>query len=471
LYFSILPVMIFHKMSSIGNLQKTTLISLDLGTTVIKAARICDDASIDVIKKTKAPELEHDDLICEGSVLEYEAIVTDLLYGLIQESLPQPSVCLASQRSTFVLWDSRTGQALTPMISWQDRRAHSWCEQNKDLSDHISRITGLLLSPHYIGPKLAVLFAEDLALKKCAEKGDCLLGTLDAYLVWKWTKGRIHETDLTMAARTCLVDIGTGEWDAELLKLFGIPENILPSIQSSHKNLSLPFGATLKASLSDQAANLLCFKDLFPNVCSINLGTGGFIIKPEKDQNRRMAGYLMGPVSEKWYALEGTMNGIAKTLSKYPYETIPLADTDPEPEGFCLPDSTGIGAPHWRADINMSLSINEDRLSSVNLRRIVLEGILFRIYEIYQDMTEANAPDTRVFLSGGLCGEPMLAGGLVELLGRPISIVEEKETTLLGAAHQIFSTKKMGTSKTPDDQTCIKELLFKTKVSQMEKLG
>ena len=406
--------------------------------------------------------------MCEGSILEYETIVTDLLKSLIQESLPQPSVCLASQRSTFVLWDSRTGQALTPMISWQDRRAHSWCEQNKDLSDRIGYITGLLLSPHYVGPKLAVLFAEDAALKRCAEKGDCLLGTLDTYLIWKWTKGNVHETDLTMAARTCLVDIRTCSWSAELCKLFGVPEKILPSIQPSRKNHPLTFGATLKVSLSDQAANLLCFRKMFPDVISINLGTGGFVIKPERDQNRRIAGYLMGPVSEKWYALEGTMNGIAKTLSTCPHETIPLAATDPQPEGFCLPDSTGIGAPHWRADVNMSLSIEEDRVSRENVRRIILEGILFRIYEIYQDLTETNSPDTRVFFSGGLSGEPMLAGGLAELLGRPIFVVAEKETTLLGAAHQMFSTKKWGLPKHRTIEPALKNCYLKQKYPKWE---
>ena len=182
-------------------------VAIDLGSTRFKFGCIDDTGRLSRVSAVPAPRLGGSDLIREVDAATFLHRVESLwnhfdgdLFGL-----PFGLVC---QRSTFLVWDRRSGQSLTPVISWQDRRAADWCERHADADELVRRRTGLLLSPHYAGPKLAVLMRDDPELAARLGAGEALFGTLDAWLTWVWTDGAVHRTDLTLAARTAIERCG-----------------------------------------------------------------------------------------------------------------------------------------------------------------------------------------------------------------------------------------------------------------------
>ncbi len=354
---------------------------------------------------------------------------------------------LASQRSTFLVWDRASGEALTPVISWQDRRAHAWCQARRDLAGMVLHTTGLPLSPHYLGPKLAALMEEDRRLGERLVSGEVLVGTLDAWLTWTWTAGARFETDLTMAARTLLADPAAGTWSMELLERFGIPEGALPRVaREAERAVKLRDRGTLVTGMADQAAGLSAVVR-GEDAVLVNLGTGVFVLKPQGTTFAPKQGYLVGPRMddghEVAYATEGTINGGGSALAPYGPGPTALPDVDPTPGAFCLPDRTGVGSPHWRSDVPFCIS---EELPLKAARRVVLEGIVFRVREILDDL----CPGTRrkVFLAGGLTREPFLPKALAACLGRTVEVLDEPHATLLGVARKAGGLPAFGSPRT-----------------------
>ena len=214
-------------------------IALDLGSTYLKAGLLGRDQRLTGIESSPAPKLEGEGLIRECDGRAY-ADVAERLLASVSKKLPAGRCAtplgLASQRSTFILWDRQSGEPVTPMISWQDRRAADWCSRNRGLESEIVSRTGLLLSAHYAGPKLASLLETDSRLCESMRSGQVLFGNLDTYLIWCWTSGKTHHTDLTMAARTLMLDLELRDWSDRLLDLYRIPRR-------SRRSRSLPWRA------------------------------------------------------------------------------------------------------------------------------------------------------------------------------------------------------------------------------------
>jgi glycerol kinase len=413
--------------------------AVDLGSTRFKAAVLDEAGTLHDMKRVPAPPLTGSGLIREGDGPSYLNAATNLLKDLLSGLPKEVPIGLASQRSTFLLWDKETGTPVTPLVSWQDRRADDWCKAKEDTAAGLVQSTGLLLSPHYAAPKLSYLFSMDRNLRDLAKSGSLLFGTLETYLLWNWTSKGIHETDLSMSARTLLVDPRTGEWSDPLLRFFGIPRSLLPAIASTWgRTIPLDWGGLISATITDQAASVLAVMDDSSDLLIINLGTGGFVITPTGSEMKEIPGYLSGPLARapngsKEFALEGTINGIAPPLADLQDETVTLTDTDPLPNHFCLPDTTGIGAPHWLADMGSLFSEPPGNLTPSDRKRVIMEGIIFRIVEIVRDLCGKEVL-SNILLSGGLSHETFIQLGLSSCLGQPIQIVKEKETTLLGAA-------------------------------------
>jgi len=430
----------------------TTALALDLGTTRIKAAHLTEKGKLIQIIGIDAPALTGKELIREGDALAY----TDVAIRLLQKSLnglPKDiPIGTASQRSSFLLWEKDSGKPVTPLISWQDRRANDWCIKHQNKFFDLESYTGLLLSPHYVGPKLAYIFSQHPDLKKAANIGKLLFGTLDTFLIWQLTNGKYHQTDLSMAARTLMADPRKGEWSEPLLKFFDIPSLILPEIVPTFgRRIPLNTGGILTASVADQAAGVFSIIDRYSNAVLVNLGTGGFVIYPIGSEMKHISGYLCGPIlndpnQQKIYALEGTINGIADALSQQTPEPVILTEADYAPESFCLPDTSGAGSPFWRADIPFSISSGAGNLTPENLKRVVIEGIIFRINQILQDILIHNPAFEavlcrgkplclpRIILSGGLSAENFISHGLASCTGFHVMKLKEQETTLTGAA-------------------------------------
>ena len=233
-------------------------VALDLGSTRVKCGVLDDTTGLVDVHAVDAPPLSGTGLVRECDAAEYFETARTLLTRTLDGLPPDISVGIASQRSSFLLWQADTGDPVTPMISWQDRRALEWCEAHASYNKKLVRQTGLLLSPHYAGPKLAHLMAVDETLSRAARTGKLRFGTLETYFLWRSTGKRVHVTDLTMASRTLLADPRTGVWSPEWLKAFGVSATLLPSIVSTRgRGEVLDGGGVVTASVTDQAASVL----------------------------------------------------------------------------------------------------------------------------------------------------------------------------------------------------------------------
>jgi len=416
------------------------IVALDLGTTRIKAGVLGDGGAMAEVVSAPAPPLAGAGAVRESDPTAYEgaaaALLDELLAGADRDGL---RLGIACQRGSFCLWERASGRPVTPLISWQDRRSAAWCDAHRGHAAAVRAVTGLPLSPHYAATKLATLLAADPALAPCLGDGRLLFGTLETYLLWQWSGGHAHHTDLTMASRTLLCDPVAGRWSGTLLDLFGVPAACLPGIGGSGgAAIELDGGVTATATLADQASAALAVLGPGNGATLINLGTGGFILQPTGAAMKRRDGYLSGPLGvaagqAQTFALEGTINGAGPALDQHGPGPTPLPEIDPAPDAFALPDLAGIGSPHWRPDLAHQLSPAATVLDPVGRRRTTLEGLLFRVREIVDDL-EAGGPTQRLFLTGGLTRDPALAQGLAACLARPVEVVDEPEATLLGAA-------------------------------------
>ncbi|MDH3977232.1 MAG: FGGY family carbohydrate kinase [Gammaproteobacteria bacterium] len=412
-------------------------VALDLGSTRFKLGAIDPAGQLIVVESFAAPQLSGSGIIREGMPGEFLEKATKLLARAQQlfQDLPLALVC---QRSTFLLWDRDTGEALTPVVSWQDRRADHWCQSHARAGADITRQTGLLLSPHYAGPKLAAMLMEDPILAKRLQNGRVLFGNLDTWLAWHWSGGLVHRTDVTMAARTAMFNIEKGIWSASLLERYNVPQSLLPQVDTSYqKPFELPGGLRWQGSIADQAASVSSVVSPEGEETLINLGTGTFVMRRVSGPEVRVPGYLTGPVLAQddnvSYAIEGTINGAGPAIDSFGKGPTQLPTDDPHPEAFMIPDRSGYGAPLWRADVGLTLSPAAERLMVEQQRLICIEGLLFRIFEILQDLGQREAPQ-RLIISGGLAADQAIAGGLATLTGQSIIRLAEAETTLLGAA-------------------------------------
>jgi glycerol kinase len=407
--------------------------ALDLGSTRIKLALLGDDGRLAGPEALDAPPIRGADEVREFDADDYRRRAESLLALVPGDA----RLGIASQRSSFVLWERASGRPIRPAISWQDRRAARWCAERPELATRIPSATGLLLSPHYVGPKLAALFEEDRALAGRLERREVLVGTLETYLAWHWSRGAVHETDLTMGARTLLVDPRRREWSSELCGAFGVSIGALPTIsKTAGRETQLASGVRLVASLSDQAAGLLAMLPSDSQAVLVNLGTGSFVLRPTGESFAPVRGLLAGPVladsRRTLFALEGTINAGGATVARFGDTTSELAARDEHPDAFCLPDENGIGAPHWLATRGFELSPAARALDQAAQRAVVLEGLAFRVRELVEALF-AGARPRRVLVSGGLARDPRVAQLLAATLAQPIELADDVESTLLAA--------------------------------------
>jgi glycerol kinase len=348
-------------------------------------------------------------------------------------------VGIASQRSTFALWQRDGGKPVTPLISWQDRRAADWVRRHAAACAALTPATGLVLSPHHAGPKLAALQESDAALRTALHAGELVWGTLETLLLWRWSDGGIHETDPTMAGRSGLLERAGGGWCPAALKLFDLPRTALPRLRPSDgADLQRSAGGRVTATLGDQPAAAVASLAPGGDDALVSLGTGGFILRREELVAAPRPGYLHGPLlapagAPVQHAVEGTINGCGPALDGLGPGPLLLPAEDPAPQAFALPDASGLGAPHWRPDLTLTFSVAAARLDVAGRRRAVLEGLLFRIAEILEDLFP-DTPPARILLAGGLSRAPAVAAGLAALLQRPVAVLAGHEGALLGAA-------------------------------------
>ena len=417
----------------------TSAIALDLGTTSIKAAVMDRQGNLQHIVTRSAPAMDSHNGYYESNAFDYAVIAEQVLKECIAQTGINLPLGLCSQRSSFLIWDKINGHPVTPLISWQDDRGASCCDRLHASTDSIHYLTGLRLAAYYFAPKLSVLLQENPAWCEKLVQGEWLAGTLDTFLIWRWTHGQHFLTDASMAARTLLMDIHRQDWSDTLCQLFDIPCSILPQIKpSTGLNLSLPdFGLTLQASVGDQSAALIASMTGSQTDALVNLGTGGFVIRSLTKHELAFDGYLQTLVyldenQQAQFAVEGTLNSIAAALAPYPVKDCRIEELAGN-DIFCLAEPSGLGAPYFRKDWGVYFSQSISALTTQQITALMLEAIIFRVARILEDFHH-HSPLTQVYLSGGLSELPCLQQGIAQCVPFPVFHLQQKEASLQGAA-------------------------------------
>jgi len=414
-------------------------IALDLGTTSIKAGLLDQHGELSNIIARPAPKIIVTVGHYESDALAYAATAEQVLNEGIAHAGDCTSLGLCSQRSSFLIWEQSTGQPLTPLISWQDNRGAMSCEALRAHEKSIRGLTGLPLTPYYFAPKLRVVLQDNPGWRERLERGELRAGTLDTFLIWRWTGGRHFVTDASMAARTLLMDIRQQRWSPRLCELFGIPLEILPGIKpSAGLNLRLNNGLVLQASVGDQSAALIASVSEDSAEALVNLGTGCFVVRYSPDEKSRPDGYLQTLVYQDsalhvHLAIEGTLNSIAAALAPYPVEECIVEDLAEVGDIFCLAEPSGLGAPYFRDDIGIRFSQPVEHLPQRRIAVLLLEAVIFRVARILEEFHRERAIE-RVYLSGGLSELICLQQGIAQCVPFDVCRLQQSESSLQGAA-------------------------------------
>jgi glycerol kinase len=367
------------------------------------------------------------------------------------------AIGITNQRETTVVWDRTTGQPICNAIVWQDRRTARACDQLKarGLAKTIRRKTGLVVDAYFSATKLQWILNNVPDAKTKARAGQLAFGTVDSWLVWNLTGGRHHVTDPSNASRTMLFNIHTGDWDDELLKIFGVPRSMLPEVRSSSEvyGESNLLGASIPIAgiAGDQQAALfgqVCTK---PGMVKNTYGTGCFMLmntgtKPIASRNNLLTTVAWRIGNRTEYALEGSIfiagavvqwlrDGLGIIQSSGEVEA--LASQVPDNGGvYVVPAFAGLGAPHWD-QYARGLIIGLTRGSTrSHIARAALEGIAYQVADVLQAMqSDSKIRLKELRVDGGACANNLLMQFQADLLGVPVVRPRVAETTALGAAY------------------------------------
>jgi glycerol kinase len=360
------------------------------------------------------------------------------------------AVGVTNQRSTFLLWDRKTGRPLGRAISWQDRRGEEARAEMARHQDAIQGRTGLRVTPHSPIAKLRWLFRHVPGVRKRAEAGDLLFGTVNTFLIWRLTRGRVHATDHANASRTLMMNLRAREWDPEMLSLFEIPRAILPRILPT----SASYGETtigrralpILASIGDQQGSLCGQGGFEPGHLALTYGTGGFLLWNigERPQTRTTLLSTAAWSSEKrtCYGVEGTVNAVGSAIRWLqdigwiagPGEIDALCRASRQEIGF-VPSLSGLGSPYYRP-VETALFGLKRTTTRADLVRGLMAGIAYLMKDNYERMTaERRGPPRRITAGGGAAQSRWVLQFQADLFGREIGLSNVYETTSRGAAY------------------------------------
>jgi glycerol kinase len=437
-------------------------LAIDQGTTSTRAILFDHEARAVVVAQRELQQhypargwVEHDPEWIWNDVLEVtrEALASSgLELGRIA------GIGITNQRETVVVWDRATGEPIHRAIVWQDRRTADECLRLKGEGAEplVRKRTGLLLDPYFSATKIAWILDHVPGARARAERGELACGTIDSFLLWRLTGGTVHATDVTNAARTCLFDIREQCWDAELCRLFRVPESLLPEVHDNSRvfGLTAPgvFGAQLPVAgmAGDQQAALFGQACFAPGMAKSTYGTGCFMLvnigpRAVISQHRLLTTPAYRLAGETCYALEGSIF-IAGAAVKWlrdglgviadAAETDSLATRVPDSHGvYMVPAFVGLGAPHWDPDARAAIYGLTLDSTGAHLARAALEAVGYQTHDLIEAMSkDCGAPLTGIRVDGGMTANAWLCQFLADILNLPIERPRNLETTALGAA-------------------------------------
>jgi glycerol kinase len=439
------------------------VLAIDQGTTSSRAIVFRSDISIAAVAQQEFPQhfpasgwVEH-----EPEDIWTSTVMTcrDALDKAGIKAKDIAAIGITNQRETTVVWDRATGQAVHRAIVWQDRRTADICAKLKadGYEPDVSAKTGLIIDPYFSGTKVAWILDHVPGARERAERGELLFGTVDCYLLWRLTGGRVHATD---ASRTLLFNIHTGQWDDTLLKLLRVPRSMLPEVKDSSAEFGTTtpdlFGGPIKVSgiAGDQQAATIGQACFTPGMMKSTYGTGCFALlntgaTPVKSNNKLLTtiAYQLGGV--RTYALEGSIFVAGSAVQwlrdglgiiKHAAETGPLADkSDSMQSVYLVPAFVGLGAPYWNPRVRGALFGLTRNTGPAELAHATLESVCYQTYDLWAamraDWPDASAATIVLRVDGGMTASDWTMQRLADLLDAPVDRPMIQETTALGAAY------------------------------------
>jgi len=437
------------------------ILALDQGTTSSRAIIFDRRGRIKSVAQKEFPQIfpkpgwvEHNPRDIWSS---QAGVALEALAGAGLNSKEIEAIGITNQRETAVVWDRATGEPLCNAIVWQDRRTASACDRLKrdGHEPEIQRKTGLVVDAYFSATKVEWILKNVPGARAKAKAGQLAFGTVDSWLIWNLTGGRLHITDVTNASRTMLFDINTRDWDSELLKLFGIPRSMLPTVKSSSEiygeTTLLGSSIPIAGIAGDQQAALFGQACTKPGMAKNTYGTGCFMLlntgaKRIPSKNRLITTIAWEIDGRIEYALEGSIFiagavvqwlrdglGIIKSSS----EIEALAAKAPSSEGvYFVPAFAGLGAPHWDQYARGTLIGLTRGTEARHIARAALEGIAFQVMDILAAMqADAGIRLKELRVDGGASQNGLLLQLQADLLRIPVVRSQVAETTALGAAY------------------------------------
>ena len=443
--------------------DEDTVLAIDQGTTSTRAIVFGRDGTLRSQAQRELPQIfpqsgwvEHDP---DEIWLATLAVARKALEG--QRGVK--AIGITNQRETTVVWERATGKPLHNAIVWQDRRTAALCQKLKleGKERSIQEKTGLLADPYFSGTKVAWLLDKIPNARARARDGALCFGTIDSWLVFKLTGGRVHATDATNASRTMLFNIARQDWDDEILSWFDIPRPLLPDVRDSAADYGMAdpglFGEALPVlgiAGDQQAASIgqACFK---PGLMKSTYGTGCFALVNTGEAQVASRNKLLGTVAYRLagrttYAVEGSIFMAGATIQwlrdglkiiARANETADLASrADPLSQVYLVPAFTGLGAPYWDPEARGAIVGLTRDAGVAEIAKAALEAVSFQTRDLVDamaaDMSTAGlTPPSALRVDGGMVANDWFCQNLADLLGRPIERPQMTETTALGAAY------------------------------------
>ena len=470
-------------------IEKRLILSIDQGTTSSRAIVFDVDGSV---RSSAQKEIEQ--IYPKNGWVEHDPEeIWNTTIQVCQEALAQcngsvSGIGITNQRETIVLWDRKTGIPLANAIVWQDRRTAQICAQLRaqNFEDLIIEKTGLLLDPYFSATKLCWLLDNVEGARKRAEKGELAAGTIDSFLLWRLTGGKLHATDATNASRTSLFNIHKQKWDADLMGIFRVPDIILPEVKDSADDYGYSIPKLLGKAIpilgvaGDQHAALIGQACINPGMVKSTYGTGGFVLvntgtKILRSQHRLLTtlSYRIG--GNVQYAIEGSIfnTGTAVQWMRDNLQFIKSAD---ETEAYArnsvddrimfVPSFTGLGAPHWNPNARGAIYGLTRDTTPADMIRAALESVGYQSADLLNAMRIDIAGAIKTLrVDGGMSKNDWMLQFLANVTGVTVERSKVMETTGLGVAFLVSLQAGIINSLEDLDQLWDNDKIFEPNIS------
>ena len=437
------------------------LLAIDQGTSSTRAIGFSAAGDVLAVEQQSFEQIypgpgwvEHDAEVIWATVMSTGRRV---LQRLGETKQMAAAIGITNQRETTVLWDRRSGVPLHNAIVWQDRRTAERCRQlERDYGEtEIGRKTGLRLDPYFSATKITWILDRVKGAREAAKSGHIAFGTIDTFLIWRLTGGRVHLTDATNASRTALYDIEKGRWDEGLCEMFNVPMSVLPEVRDSAGNFGVADKGVLGQALpicgvaGDQQAALIGQGCFAAGDVKSTYGTGAFLVLntaqtlvPSKHRLLTTIAYRLNGVVT--YALEGSILSAGATIQWLRYglglirqasDVEVLAASAPHSGGvYLVPAFTGLGAPYWDPDARAAIIGLTRATSRAEIARAALDSVAYQTYDLLDAMAADGLRPESLKVDGGMSQNDLFLQRLADLLGMEIRRPANPESTAFGAA-------------------------------------